>query len=87
QEEYLAVSRTANALQGDLRSAALLRMRQAGMTEAQIRLVESTGKPQPRLAISSDIDGVITEVGVRDGMAVVPGMTLFKIADLSTVWV
>ncbi len=64
QEEYLAVSRTANALQGDLRSAALLRMRQAGMTEAQIRLVESTGKPQPRLAISSDIDGVITEVGV-----------------------
>jgi Cu(I)/Ag(I) efflux system membrane fusion protein len=87
QEEYLAVSRTANALQGDLRSAALLRMRQAGMTEAQIRLVESTGKPQPRLAISSDIDGVITEVGVRDGMAVAPGMTLFKIADLSTVWV
>jgi Fic family protein len=62
-------------------------MRQAGMTEAQIRLVESTGKPQPRLAISSDIDGVITEVGVRDGMAVAPGMTLFKIADLSTVWV
>lgn len=57
------------------------------MTEAQIRLVESTGKPQPRLAISSDIDGVITEVGVRDGMAVAPGMTLFKIADLSTVWV
>ncbi|MDC6177100.1 efflux RND transporter periplasmic adaptor subunit [Ralstonia solanacearum] len=87
QEEYLAVSRMNTALPGDLRSAALARMRQAGMTEAQIRLVESTGKPQPRLAIASDIDGVVTEVGAREGMTIAPGMTLFKVADLSTVWV
>ncbi len=87
QEEYLAVARMNSSLPGDLRSAALARMRQVGMTESQIRLVESTGKLQPRLSISSSVNGVITEVGARDGMTVTPGMTLFRVADLSTVWV
>jgi len=87
QEEYLAVSRASTSLPGDLRSAALARMRQAGMTESQLRLVEATGKLQPRISITSSVDGVITEVGVRDGMTVTPGMTLFRVADLSTVWV
>ncbi|CAG9172765.1 efflux RND transporter periplasmic adaptor subunit [Cupriavidus pinatubonensis] len=87
QEEYLAVAQTNASLPGDLRGAALARMRQTGMTESQIRLVESTGKLQPRLSISSSVDGVITEVGARDGMTVTPGMTLFRVADLSTVWV
>jgi Cu(I)/Ag(I) efflux system membrane fusion protein len=62
-------------------------MRQVGMTQSQIRLVETTGKLQPRLSITSSVDGVITEVGARDGMTVTPGMTLFRVADLSTVWV
>lgn len=87
QEEYLAVARAGSDLHGDLRGAALARMRQVGMTEGQIRLAETTGKVQPRLSISSSVDGVITEVGVRDGMTVTPGMTLFRVADLSTVWV
>lgn len=87
QEEYLAVARTDGSPHGDLRSAAAARMRQTGMNESQIRLVETTGRLQPRLSISSSIDGVVTEVGARDGMAVSPGMTLFRVADLSTVWV
>lgn len=87
QEEYLAVARTNMGLPGDLRGAALARMRQAGMTDGQIRLVETTGKLQPRLSITSSVDGVITEVGARDGMTVTPGMTLFRVADLSSVWV
>ncbi|SDC87204.1 membrane fusion protein, Cu(I)/Ag(I) efflux system [Cupriavidus sp. YR651] len=87
QEEYLAVARVNSGPLGDLRSAASARMRQVGMTESQIRLVETTGKLQPRLTISASVDGVVTEVGARDGMTVAPGMTLFRIADLSTVWV
>ncbi|MGY2492849.1 efflux RND transporter periplasmic adaptor subunit [Cupriavidus sp. CP313] len=87
QEEYLAVARMSGSLQGDLRGAAVARMRQAGMTESQIRLVETTGKLQLRLSIFSSVDGVVTEIGARDGMTVSPGMTLFRVADLSTVWV
>lgn len=87
QEEYLAVAKAGSELHGNLRDAALARMRQVGMTEGQIRLAETSGKLQPRLSIASSVDGVITEVGVRDGMTVTPGMTLFRVADLSTVWV
>jgi len=87
QEEYLAVSRMSAGLQHDLREAAIARMRQVGMSESHIRLVQKSGKLQPRLAITSSIDGVLTEIGARDGMTLSPGMTLFRIASLATVWV
>lgn len=87
QEEYLAVSRMAGSLSNDLREAAIARMRQVGMSDGHIRLVESSGRLQPRLTITSPVDGIVTEVGARDGMTVAPGMTLFRIANLATVWV
>ncbi|SPA22260.1 RND family efflux transporter, MFP subunit [Cupriavidus taiwanensis] len=87
QEEYLAVTRMDTSLHGDLRAAAMARMRQAGMTDSHIRLVQDTGKLQPRLAITSPVDGIVTEVGARDGMTVSPGTTLFRLASLATVWV
>lgn len=88
QEESLAVSRMAAGEHlGDLRGAARARMLQAGMTPDQVRAVESSGKLQPNLAIVSPVDGLVTEVGVREGMTVSPGMTLFRLADLSQVWV
>lgn len=62
-------------------------MRQVGMTESHIRLVQSTGKLQPQLTIASSVDGIVTEVGARDGMTVSAGTTLFRIASLATVWV
>lgn len=88
QEEFLAVSRMAAGEHlGDLRGAARARMLQAGMTPDQVRAVESSGKLQPNLAVVSPLDGLVTEVGVREGMTVSPGMTLFRLADLSQVWV
>ena len=87
QEEYLAVSRMAAGGQSDLRSAAKARMLQAGMTPGQVSTVESSGKLQPTLGIVSPVDGLVTEVAVREGMTVSPGMTLFRLADLSQVWV
>ncbi|MCA3233289.1 MAG: efflux RND transporter periplasmic adaptor subunit, partial [Cupriavidus sp.] len=76
QEEYLAVSRMDGSIQQDLREAAIARMRQVGMTESHIRLVQSTGKLQPQLTIASSVDGIVTEVGARDGMTVSAGTTL-----------
>jgi Cu(I)/Ag(I) efflux system membrane fusion protein len=91
QEEYLAVSaqtsRQAAHGQSDLAGAAKARMLQAGMTPGQIGAVTASGKLQPGLAITSPIDGFVTEVAVRNGMTVTPGMTLFRLADLSRVWV
>ncbi len=87
QEEYLAVSRMAAGEQSDLRGAARARMLQAGMTPGQVSAVESSGKLQPNLGIVSPVDGLVTEVAIREGMTVSPGMTLFRLADLSQVWV
>ncbi|QEZ48983.1 efflux RND transporter periplasmic adaptor subunit [Cupriavidus oxalaticus] len=87
QEEYLAVSRMTVAGQPDLRGAAKARMLQAGMTSGQVSAVETSGKLQPNLGIVSPVDGLVTEVAVREGMTVSPGMTLFRLADLSQVWV
>ncbi|CAJ0708756.1 Cation efflux system protein CusB [Ralstonia edaphis] len=87
QEEYLAVSRQVAHGQSDLVGAAKARMLQAGMTPGQISAVSASGKLQPSLAITSPIDGFVTEIAVRDGMTVSPGMTLFRLADLGRVWV
>ncbi|MFX5809055.1 efflux RND transporter periplasmic adaptor subunit, partial [Acinetobacter baumannii] len=53
----------------------------------QVSAVEASGRLQPSVGIASPIDGIVTEVAVRDGMTVSPGMTLFRLADLSQVWV
>src|SRR4029079_15482294 len=62
------------------------RMRQAGMSEDQIRLVERTGKTQPRTTIVSPIGVVVAELSAREGMTVMAGAPLFRINGLSTVW-
>lgn len=84
QQEYLAVARLS---QGDLSDAAKARMLQAGMTPAQADAVVRSGKLQTAQGIASPLDGVVTEIAVREGMTVTPGMTLFRLADLGQVWV
>jgi len=87
QEEYLAVAGQSAHRESELRGAAKARMLQAGMTPGQVSAVERSGTLQANLGMTSPIDGVVTEVSVRDGMAVSPGMTLFRLADLHQVWV
>jgi Cu(I)/Ag(I) efflux system membrane fusion protein len=87
QEEFLAVRAMAGADLDALREGAIQRMRLAGMTEEQVRLVRSTGKVQPRITLTAPIDGVISELAVREGMSVMNGAPLFRINGLATVWV
>src|SRR3954469_3045997 len=54
---------------------------------AEIRLVGSNGVVNGRLTLVAPRSGVITELGVREGMAVMAGATLFSINGLATVWV
>ena len=88
QEEYLSIKRMGGAagMEG-LLDAARQRMRLAGMTDDQIRLVESSGKVQSRLTIIAPAGGVIAELGAREGMTVMAGAPLFRINGLGTVWV
>jgi len=87
QEEYLSVRRMTGTRLEALVDGARQRMRLVGMTEQQIRLVETTGKIHSRLTVSAPISGVVAELGAREGMAVMAGATLFRINGLDTVWV
>lgn len=87
QEEYLSARRMGGTRLDALVDGARQRMRLAGMTEAHIRMIESTGKVQPRLTLTSPIAGVVAELGAREGMTVMSGAPLFRINGLDTVWV
>ena len=86
QEEFLAIKRMQGTDLAPLVDGARQRMRQAGMSEEQIRLVETSGKTQARITLFAPIGGVVVELLARDGMTVMPGATLFRINGLSTVW-
>lgn len=86
QEEFLSVRRMRGTDLASLIDGARLRMRQAGMSEAQIRLVETSGTTQARVTLTSPQDGVVVELLAREGMTVMSGATLFRINGLGTVW-
>lgn len=87
QEEFLAVRRMQGSGIASLLDGARQRMRLAGMSSEQVRLVESSGKVHSRVTISAPLSGVIAELGARDGMTVMAGAQLFRINGTSSVWV
>jgi len=85
QAEYLLLRRTGK--DAGLTEAARNRLQLLGMSEEQIGLLEKTGQPQTRITLYAPINGVIAELGVREGMTVMSGAMLFRLVDLSSVWV
>lgn len=86
QEEFLSVRRMQGTDLAVMVDGARQRMRQVGMSEAQIAGVESSGRTQPRFTLVAPIGGVIAELMAREGMTVMPGATLFRINGTGTVW-
>ena len=87
QQEFLSLRRAKGDDVAELVDAARQRLRQVGMTDAQISTVESRGTVAPRITLTAPIDGVVVELAAREGMTVMAGATLFRLNGLSTVWV
>jgi Cu(I)/Ag(I) efflux system membrane fusion protein len=83
QEEYMTLKRSAN---DSLAPAARDRMRALSIPDSFVTQLEKTGKVQRALTLASPVTGVITELGVRDGAMVWPGMTVAKVVALNKVW-
>jgi Cu(I)/Ag(I) efflux system membrane fusion protein len=83
QEEYLALKRSGNET---LAAAARQRMQALSIPPGFIAQAEKTGQAQRNLTLTSPVNGVITELGVREGAMVSPGMTIAKVAGLNKVW-
>ena len=84
QNELLALKRA--GVSDDLVSAARERMRAMSIPDALIRQSEESGVAQARFTLTAPVSGVIAELGTREGVAVTPGTTLFRIAGLERVW-
>ena len=86
QEEFLALRRMPGSGLAVLVDGARQRMRQAGIDEALIARLESSGRAEPRVTLVAPMAGVLTELGVREGMTVMAGASLFRINGTATVW-
>ncbi len=89
QQEYLLAyhNRKNTADNADLLQSAHTRLRYFDMTDDQIDALEKRDAPQKTLTLYSPYSGVVTAKHVNEGMRIEPNMRLYRIADLSTVWV
>jgi len=87
--DVLSKSPTEDIRQGalDLVSSSRDRLELLDVPAHQIRELEKTRKIKKNLHIHSPFDGVIINIGAREGQYVTPTTQLYKIADLSKVWV
>ncbi|MDG2306960.1 MAG: efflux RND transporter periplasmic adaptor subunit [Candidatus Binatia bacterium] len=83
QEEFLESARRGSALLASARRRLLL----WNLSAKQIDALAERGKPLVYVPIHSPAGGVVIEKNVVDGSAVAPGQLLYRIADLSKVWI
>lgn len=57
------------------------------ITEEQIERLERTGQVTKTMQLVAPVSGIVLEKDVFEGQRVTPGMRLYRLADLSTVWV
>ncbi|AXA91371.1 efflux RND transporter periplasmic adaptor subunit [Massilia sp. YMA4] len=83
QEEYLALRRSGDQ---SLASAARERMRALSIPDALVASAERSGKPQSRVELAAPATGVVSELAVREGAMVTPGVTIAKISGMDKLW-
>jgi len=98
QEEYLVALRAREGFMkspfpevassgNSLAESARRRLKLWDISDDQIKALEQSGQPQKTLTLHSPYGGFLLERMVYRGMNVTPGMALFKLADLSVVWI
>ena len=58
-----------------------------GLSAQQISLLEKTSKPSALITFNSPVSGTLIELSVGEGQYVETGASLFRIANLSQLWV
>ena len=97
QEEYLLALRAKKNLSSSpfpevagsgesLAESARRRLRLWDITDDQIKRLEESGEAQKTLTLYCPFSGYVLEKNTYKGLNVTPGMALFKLADLSVLW-
>ncbi|WP_255505462.1 efflux RND transporter periplasmic adaptor subunit [Alkalisalibacterium limincola] len=62
-------------------------MRRLGVADSDIDAIEQSGESRRRLPLRAPVDGVIAELGAREGGSVAAGETVLEITPRSQVWI
>ncbi len=100
QEEYLLALRQIRSSQTtstgfaeidnsrrELLESAKRRLLLWDITPEQIEQLEASGKPRTDMTIEAPLSGVVLEKMVLEGAYIAPGMNLYRIGDLSHLWI
>ena len=71
----------------DLLSASLQRLRYWDISDRQIEDLRQTGEARRTMTVHSPQEGTVVHKAVFDGQHIAPGQHLYRIAELSRVWV
>ncbi|MEZ0299563.1 MAG: efflux RND transporter periplasmic adaptor subunit [Candidatus Methylacidiphilales bacterium] len=83
QAEYLLTRKGA----GGLKDSSLTKLRYMDVSEEQIAELEKSGQAKKTLSVNAPRDGIVLEKMAVDGQMLEAGTKLYRIADVSTVWV
>jgi len=97
QREYLIALQGVNSMKDaaaeaqngmkELAQASLLRLKSWDIGDEDLRRLRETGEVKRTIAYRSPVNGIVTEKIAQKGMRFMPGEVMYKIADLSTLWV
>ena len=96
EQEYLLALRALKGMTGasaetraqakQLADASLRRLQNWDISEDQLKELENTGRTSRTLTLRAPVDGVVLEKAAVEGMRFMAGEQLYRIADLTTVW-
>ncbi len=89
QQEYLIALKAGATLGGSssLLKSAREKLRLWDITDSQVEELEQTGQFKKTVAVYSPGPGIVVEKNVLQGQKIMAGENLYKIADLSRVWI
>lgn len=70
-----------------LAASARKRLKLWEITDDQIRALETSGQPTDTLQLRAPVRGYVMQKNIEPAQMVRPGMTLYRVADLTTVWI
>ncbi len=82
EEEYLVAARMGGAMS----AASVERLRALDTPDDEIARLRRTGRSTRRIDVVAQVDGVVIDKPVQEGMRVDAGEALYKTADLSDMW-